>query len=158
MIVAGWALGLLLMTYYFSGVLEAQHNPNTLEVLDKQDGELVLQRSSGGHYIAEGFINGVAVNFLVDTGASQIAVPTSVARSIGLSNGSAQQIQTASGVTTAHNTVIDEITIGPLRFLELRGLIVPTMEGRDVLLGMNALGRLDIHQRDGVLVLRPPNY
>ena len=46
MIVAGWALGLLVITYYFSHVLEKQNNPNTLSVLSGQVGELVLETQS----------------------------------------------------------------------------------------------------------------
>ena len=155
MIVAGWALGLFVITYYFSHVLEKQSNPNTLSVLSGQVGELVLERNHNGHYIAEGLINGVPVSFLLDTGATQIAMPLAVAKSAGLTEGGTQLVQTAGGTTRVRDTFIDSITIGPLRFSKLRGIIVPAMEGKEVLLGMNALRQLDIRQHDGLLVLRP---
>ncbi|WOV91604.1 MAG: TIGR02281 family clan AA aspartic protease [Candidatus Zeuxoniibacter abyssi] len=155
MIVAGWALGLLVITYYFSHVLEKQNNPNTLSVLSGQVGELVLERNRNGHYIAEGSINGVPVNFLLDTGATQIAVPLAVAQSAGLTEGDIQLVQTAGGTTRVRDTLVDSIAIGPLRFSKLRGVIVPAMEGEEVLLGMNVLRQLDTVEHDGLLILRP---
>ena len=127
MIVAGWALGLLVITCH---VLEKQNNPNTLSVLSGQVGELVLERNRNGHYIAEGSINGVPVNFLLDTGATQIAVPLAVAQSAGLTEGDIQLVQTAGGTTRVRDTLVDSIAIGPLRFSKLRGVIVRPWRGR----------------------------
>ena len=97
----------------------------------------------------------VPVNFLLDTGATQIAVPLAVAQSAGLTEGDIQLVQTAGGTTRVRDTLVDSIAIGPLRFSKLRGVIVPAMEGEEVLLGMNVLRQLDIRQHDGLLILRP---
>ena len=156
MIVCGWAGALVLMTLFFGGVLEKRNNPNSASVLAGQKGELFLRANPRGHYYAEGELNGKRAKFLLDTGATQIAVPQQVARRIGLREGALSYVSTAGGFSDARDTTIDEVIIGPLVLKDLSGVILPDMQGDAILLGMNALGRLDITQRDGVLKLTIP--
>jgi aspartyl protease family protein len=90
MTIAAWALALGLLTWLFAGFLERRDNPN-LDAVGSltQEGarELVLRRNPSGHYIAKGRINGHPVSFLVDTGATDVAVPEGLARRIGLELG-----------------------------------------------------------------------
>ena len=77
MIIAAWVMVLGLLTLYFGGVLERQHNPNKTvhsRVGDEGQNEVVLKRNKFGHYVTTGQVNGVPVEFLVDTGASDVAI------------------------------------------------------------------------------------
>ena len=156
MIFIGWGALLLTFVMFFQGVLEKRQNPNSLSVLsNQQSGEVVLQKNVAGHYYAAGLLNGEPVNFLLDTGATQIAVPTDIADALNLPRHARSVAQTAGGSVPVYSTTIDKIQIGSLMFSDLRGTIVPSMESGIVLLGMNALGKLHITQSGDTLTLRP---
>lgn len=158
MIVAGWAAMLVIATMLFGGALDRQQNPNNAAVLAGQGGddEVLLLANAQGHYFAEGTMNGANVLFLLDTGATEIAVPSAVADRIGLTPGNKALVNTANGIAEVHQTTIGNITIGNIAINDLRGAILPQMEGDAVLLGMNALGRLNLSQRGGELRLSVP--
>ncbi len=145
---------LVLMTWLFGDLLERRHHPN--RGLDADAERVVLEAGPGGHYRAPGRINGERVTFLVDTGASHVAIPGGVADHLGLERGAEIRVSTAGGVTTAYNTRLDEIALGGLRVRDVRGSIVPDMGGDAVLLGMTFLRHIQFSQRDGQLVLEPP--
>ena len=156
MIAAGWGLGLVLLALAFGGLLERRDNPNRLSVLAGQEGELVLRRDRTGHYRAEGRINGAKARFLLDTGATRLAVSPGLAERAGLERGSSTLIGTANGTTRAWRTRVARLELGPLVFSDLAALIAPNLPGDEALLGMNALGDLHIEQRGDELVLRVP--
>ena len=92
MLVTGWVIGLALLSFLFSGVLERQHTPNqhlNMTVAANGVKEVVLQRNRDGHYLATGQINGQNVEFLLDTGASDVSVPQPLAMRLGLKRGQA---------------------------------------------------------------------
>lgn len=60
-------------------------------------GFVVIERSHDQHFYVEGAINGHAVTFLVDTGASLVSVSDEFARKIGLASGAAAAFDTAGG-------------------------------------------------------------
>ena len=158
MILCGWGAALAVAVVFFGGVLDRQHNPNSIAVLANQSGdnELLLRANDYGHYYAEGTMNGERVLFLLDTGATQIAVPQSIAERIGLKPGAIAQVQTANGIAKVRSTYINRITIGNISLAGLRGAILPQMEGDAILLGMNALGKLNLSQQNGELLLSIP--
>ncbi|MGI9336906.1 MAG: retropepsin-like aspartic protease family protein [Gammaproteobacteria bacterium] len=150
MIAIGWTAALLLVTAFFGGALDERQNPNSAEVLAGQgDGEIILRANAFGHYYAEGTMNGSRVLFLLDTGATQIAVPQAVADNIGLVAGDTTHVNTANGIAQVRQTTIENITIGNISLTGLRGAILPNMDGDAILLGMNALGRLNLSQKGG---------
>ncbi|MCU7947541.1 MAG: TIGR02281 family clan AA aspartic protease, partial [Candidatus Thiodiazotropha sp. (ex Cardiolucina cf. quadrata)] len=82
MVIGAWLLLLVLLTLFFSQWLERQRNPNrqlSVTVNAGDDVAVVLKRNRAGHYIAPGLINGVAVTYLLDTGATFVAVSSSLA-------------------------------------------------------------------------------
>ena len=87
MIIIAWVL-IFGMLIWFFGVLEKnKRNPNqnvSTHVLSSGEKEVVLESGSFGHYVASGKINNTEVTFLVDTGASYVSVPESVAKKAGL--------------------------------------------------------------------------
>ena len=156
MIIIGWGLVIALLTFMFGGILDSRTNPNRLAALQKQEGKLALSANHLGHYLAEGRINGAVVTFLLDTGATVVAVPESVIDHAGLSKGAPITIETAAGKQVAYQTHIRRLELGDFVFSDLDAVIIPSQEDI-VLLGMNALGELQLTQKDGELTLRHPN-
>ena len=155
MLLLGWALAFFSITAFYRYVLLEQENPNRLSVLLAQDEEIVLEKNVNGHYLAEGWINGSVVTFLIDTGATQVAIPQQTAERLRMVANQPRMIQTAAGVTTGWTTNIDELQLGFFLFHDLRGIIIPGMTGDEVLLGMNALSALHITQSGDTLKLKP---
>jgi aspartyl protease family protein len=94
------------------------------------------------------------VTFLLDTGATQVAVPVELAQRIGLKPGASVVINTANGRANAHRTQLQRLQLGDIVLTDVPALIAPGMDGDEVLLGMSALKQLEFTQRDGNLLLR----
>ena len=113
---------------------------------------VVLEQDRSGHYQAEGTINGQAVNFLVDTGATDVALPESVARALGLEFGPRVKVMTAAGPAIAWMTRLDEVSIGGIQRRNVRASIT-SGEFNGILLGMSFLKHYNLQQQDGQLVI-----
>lgn len=158
MIYLAWILVLGILVMFFQGVLDRRHNPNrTLVTTTDASGRpsVVLKRNRAGHYLGNGTVNGHPVEFLVDTGASDIAIPLEMADRLGLRPGMPRQYRTANGVVTAYTTYIDRLTIGPIVIRNVRASLNPGMGSMDILLGMSLLKELEFTQRGDTLTLTP---
>ena len=159
MMVAGWLLLGSLVWWFFDGQVERRDNPNAeLAQVAGPRTEVILKRGRDGHYRAPGRIDGHPVEFLVDTGATMVALPESLARSIGLRPGRAFTARTANGTTVAHATRLQQVTLGGLEVRDVAGAILsgaPANELADeqVLLGMSFLSHFEISIRDGEMRL-----
>jgi len=141
--------------WYFSDWSARQNNPNTASVLAGQRGELTLIRNRAGHYVADGEINGRSVTFLLDTGATAVALPASLARELGVRRGAAVTVQTANGPATGFETRLDSVRLGPIEMRDVAALVAGEMTGDNtVLLGMSFLKRVEFTQSGDRLVLR----
>ncbi len=145
---------MLAMTLAFDYLIERRRNPNVSLIHGGgSSARVVLQRNRYGSYIAPGQINGEAVTFLVDTGASTVALPTDVAERLGLERGPSYLVNTAAGTTRAFHTWIDSIVIGGIHIENVRGTITPAMHGDEVLLGMSFLRHVNFAQQADQLVI-----
>jgi aspartyl protease family protein len=157
MLFAAWVAGLALLVMFFNGVIERTRNPNPDPVAGAgQTGvpQVVLQRNRAGHYVAGGRINGEPVVFLVDTGATDVALPLRVARRLGLALGPGGVSQTANGAVETWATRLDTLDLGGLLARNVRASVLPKMPGDEVLLGMSYLKHLELIQRGETLTLR----
>ena len=157
MTVLAWILVLGLLSLFFSGWLEKLNNPNqqvSTRLLADGVREVVLQQNRGGHYVANGTINGHPVTFLLDTGATSVSVPASIARPLGLKRGAPLRANTANGTITTYATRLDEVQLGDITLRNVRADINPRMQGDEVLLGMSFLRKLEFTQRDRELTIR----
>lgn len=146
-----------LLAWLFSDRIEEQRNPNRrVEVMTAPDGAaaVVLQRNRFGHYVANGEINGVETELMLDTGATDVAVSESVARAARLERGAPVTVATANGPTRAWTTVIGSLRLGDITERDVRATIVPNLGSVPVLLGMSFLQRLDFSQSGDRLVLK----
>lgn len=148
------ALGLLGALYLLFSMLE--NDAETVSSVDSNGAAMVvLEQDRNGHYEAEGQINGQAVTFLVDTGATDVALPESIARALGLEFGPRVKVMTAAGPASAWMTRLDEVTVGGIRRRNVRATITDG-EFNGILLGMSFLKHYSLQQQDGRLVIREP--
>ncbi len=155
--VLAWLVLLALGVFYFSDLLDKQHNPNqNLRTSYGEDGalEVVLQRNKFGHYVTSGTINGEPVVFMLDTGASGVAIPEAVARRLGVPRGRAFQTQTANGITTSYAANLESVSVGGIELYDIPAGITPGLQSEQVLLGMSFLKHIEFTQRGDTLILR----
>jgi aspartyl protease family protein len=116
----------------------------------EMSGEQVqIRRAADGHYHWPGKINGHAVDFLVDTGATRSALPLALAQQLQLPLEGRMQSQTAGGTVEGQVVLADLELRGGVRVDRLRIAALPALQLP--LLGMDVLGKLHWRQSDGVL-------
>jgi aspartyl protease family protein len=107
--------------------------------------EIVIARKPDGHFYADATVNGRSVRFLIDTGATAVALTSRDARQIGLPFSPSEFTvigKGASGEVRGKPVTIDRIALGPIEAARIPGAIVA--EGLDVsLLGQSFLSRVD---------------
>ncbi len=152
----GAILGMVLLTFYFSGVEEEFRNPNAdpESMLIGNTVEVPLKRNRQGHYVVTGAINGRQVDFLLDTGATDVVVPSDLAEAIGLEYGRPGRAMTANGPITVYDTRIADLAIGAIHLRNINASINPAMPGGAILLGMSALGQIEFTQQGQTLTLK----
>jgi aspartyl protease family protein len=110
---------------------------------------VTLKADARGHFIADGQVNGGAVRFLVDTGATTIALPAADAKRLGINylKGDQGLVQTANGSASAYRVKLDTVRLGDIT---LNGVDAVVLEGglTTPLLGMSFLNRTEM-KRDG---------
>jgi len=157
-ITVAWLLFLAMLTWGFSRWLAVQNNPNQEVHSRRVNGlhSVVLKRNRHGHYVANGEINGQAVTFLVDTGATDVAIPLNWAKRLHLSTqGRPVAIQTANGVITAYRVTLDRVQLGTIGQRDVSAVIMPS-KNQEVLLGMSFLKRLEWTQKQNRLMIHQP--
>lgn len=152
-----WVAILAVLTLFFNNYIDSRDNPNAdLAYINGGDSAVVLQRNRSGHYAAPGRINGERVQFLLDTGATMVSVPSSLADELGLERGAPIRSMTANGTITVYRTELDSVTLGGIHMRNVSATINPGMHEDLVLLGMSFMQHLELTQRDGTLTLRVP--
>jgi len=111
---------------------------------------VVLAADPRGHFFAEGRINGVAMRFIIDTGASTVVLSAEQAARAGIdwSRGRSAMMQTASGPTIGHLVRLDRFTVGAIELTNVEGVVLEQGPGAIGLLGMSFLNRVEM-KRDG---------
>ena len=115
---------------------------------------LQLYPEPGGHYLADGTINGNRVRFIVDTGASAVVINKTAAKRIGLLyrvDGRQTLVETASGVVTGYAVVFDRVSIRSMMLKRVAGMVVDGDFPRTALLGQSFLNRINM-RREGQLL------
>ena len=115
-----------------------------------------IPRGDSGMYHTAGTINGQSVEFLVDTGATSVAMNDATARALGIDYraGSRRLVETASGITEAYAVTLREVGVGSIRLPNVDAVIIRGAQPSRVLLGMSFLSRTQIEHAQDALVLR----
>jgi aspartyl protease family protein len=117
-----------------------------------------LTADARGHFAAAGSLNGYPMSFLVDTGATAIAISAAEARRIGLDYraGQATGVSTAAGVVPAWRVKFSTVKVGSITLNQVDGMVVEA--GLSVpLLGMSFLNRMEM-KRDGQTMTLTQRY
>jgi aspartyl protease family protein len=149
-------IGVLYGIFFVWLAREENPNPRHLLLQQEQRGEVVLKRNRSGHYVADGEINGERVVFLLDTGATQVALPMQLARQLNLRLGPAVTVQTAAGPAPGYQTRLDSVRLASIEMRNVAALVSDGLDPDMVLLGMNFLKRLEMTQRGDQLILKAP--
>ena len=110
-----------------------------------------------GQYRIQGSINGFYVGFLVDTGASLVAVSERQAKEMGinyLKSSERAAVVTAQGQANAYLVELDNVVVGGIEAHNVRAAVIPGDYPVEVLLGMSFLRKVKMEQQAGVLVLK----
>lgn len=110
--------------------------------------KLTLWAEDDGFFYASGRINDTSVRFLVDTGATAIAMNRSLAERIGIDYEEGQQglATTASGVTPVYQVVLDRVSVGEITLRDVKAGVLLGDHPNTPLLGMSFLGELDMNR------------
>ena len=145
-------ISLVVVAYFGMNALIA---PKIAKVAVANNGalEIVIPRSRNGHYFVEGAINGHPITFMVDTGATTVAIDARVARAAGLPKGYVATFGTASGPAQGENVPRQSVTVGGLRIDDVTIAVIDGV-GEVGLLGQNILRHLDVTQSGDQMILR----
>lgn len=156
MIVVGWLAAIAMIAFLFNGWLQRQNNPNSDPDTIVVDGAPVVRLLANrqGHYLATGKINGVEADFLLDTGATSVAIPGSIAARFGVRGGQAIQMETANGKAVGYTTTLESVQLGGIVRRNVSAIIAPDFPGQEILLGMSFLRHLKMEQNRKQLTLR----
>jgi len=119
--------------------------------------EVQVWRDTTGMYTTVGSIDGLPVSFLIDTGATQVAMNASQARRLGIDyhvTGNPAEVTTASGVERAWMVTLDSVKVGDLEVRNVSAVVLEGEQPKVTLLGMSYLGRMEITNSGRLMTLR----
>lgn len=109
------------------------------------DEEVQIFRDDAGMFSTVGSINGLPVNFLVDTGASSVAMNAAQARRLGIDyrvTGERGAVVTASRVEEVYRVMLDNVKVGAIHLRNVEAVVLDGPQPQETLLGMSFLGRV----------------
>ena len=116
--------------------------------------QVTLAPDSRGHFVTDGQVNGTHIRFLVDTGATLVAIPARDAARLGIDYRSGRRgiSQTANGQVAFWRVMLDSVTLGNVTLNNVEGAVHEG--GLDVaLLGMSFLSRTEMRREGETLTL-----
>ena len=129
------------------------YRPKPIETLS--DAGVELRRTLDGHYYVSGSINGEAVVFMVDTGASTVSVSRTMAERLGLEGCRQRTYATAGGTVRGCEARARELSVAGVRARDVRVAVLPSQRDELVLLGMNVLRHFRMQTESGTMRLQP---
>ncbi|HEV8313485.1 MAG TPA: retropepsin-like aspartic protease [Burkholderiaceae bacterium] len=117
-------------------------------------GRIVLTAGLGGHFETTGSINGRSVQFLVDTGATNVSISQGEADRIGLDyrNAPRGMTATANGAVPIHYVTLSAVRVGDVEVYQVPAVVFPA-QLQAVLLGNSFLSRFQMKRENDILVL-----
>lgn len=119
--------------------------------------QVQIFRNPQGMFTTVGSINGLPVDFLVDTGATSVAMNAAQARRLGIDFrvvGTPTAVMTASRQESAYRVMLDRVKVGSVQLHNVEAVVLDGPQPDTTLLGMSFLGRLDMKNDGQHLLLR----
>ena len=118
--------------------------------------ETKILRSRNGHYFTSGAINGRPAKFMVDTGATAIAMNINEARRLGIDLRQAKpgMSSTAGGMVETFRVVLDKVSVGNVILHSIQASVINGDFPEQILLGNSFLSKVEMTEEAGVLVFR----
>jgi len=119
---------------------------------------VTLSADTRGHFITNGQVNGGTIRFIVDTGATVVALSAADARRVGVDyrNGRPVLMNTANGVTQGYHVKLDTVRIGSITANNVDAVVLEA-QSMPALLGMSFLNRMNM-RRDGQIMTLTKRY
>lgn len=131
---------------------ESRERPIVAIATETIRGEVLIPRSPDGHYYVRGAINGHPINFMVDTGASNVSISAETALAAKLQHGTPAQFETAGGKVPGAIVKGQTIMAGGI---VVKGINVAVgIQDETALLGQNFLRRVEVIQSGDQMTLR----
>ena len=133
--------------------MSREYNPGGYAVPQKQ--QISIPRGQGGHYWSSGSINGKSVQFLIDTGASNVAISELTAQQLGIDykKGDVGMANTAAGAVPTWNLRLQQVTVGGITLLGVDATVMAGNAPVEPLLGMSYLSRVGWREEQGLLYI-----
>ncbi|MDP3248558.1 MAG: TIGR02281 family clan AA aspartic protease [Polaromonas sp.] len=115
---------------------------------------IVLNAGSGGHFLTAGQINGRAVQFMVDTGATSVAMSAADAERTGIKykDGQPVRMSTANGITQGYRVKLNSVRVGDVEVYDVDAVVSPQPMPY-MLLGNSFLTRFQMLRENEQLIL-----
>ena len=139
-------IGLFLFFYY--------HGKSENPIYSSSRSEVTLNADREGHYHIKGNINDYPVEFLIDTGATLVAIPQNIADRLHIIGRYPITMSTANGEVTGSLTRLQQLSFGEFVLNDVKAVIIPGNDDGVVLLGMNVLSQFNLEQQDKKLLLK----
>ena len=134
--------------------VQAVQSQQRRSLISADGGVIELRRAGDGHYHWPGTVNGVAVDFMIDTGATTTALPRALAERAGLRGEGGVRSATAGGEVHGRLARAEVTLEGGLRMQRLPVTLLPALDAP--LLGMDVLSKLRWSQQGAVLRIELP--
>lgn len=123
----------------------------------RESSQAIISLTPRGQYLTAGSINSLPVTFLVDTGATSIAMNMAVAKRLGIDfrvTGIKGSSHTASGVVRSWSVLLDKVKVGDIALRNVRAMVLEGGGIQEVLLGMTFLSRVEMSESKGLMYLK----
>ena len=119
---------------------------------------VVLMADSSGHFVNSGMINGRVMQYMVDTGATSVAIGRNDADRLGLKYQSGQPVRmnTANGVSQGWRMKLDSVRIGDVEVFGIEAVVM-SQPMPYILLGNNLLNEFHMTRNNNEMVLEKRN-
>lgn len=150
MFVIAWicGFGLLILFFHHFGSEKGE------SVYSARHGTLTISADAQGHYWVDGEINQHPVRFVIDTGATYVAVPQALAMKLDLKGHYPVMLNTAGGTVHGELTRARHMSFSGFTFNNVKVVIMPDVKTDTALLGMNVLSQFSITQKNNQLIIK----
>ncbi len=114
-----------------------------------------LTADGRGHFVTTGIVNGTSLRFMVDTGATSVALSSADARRAGINYLDSPRAvsQTANGLIPVYSVKLDTLRIGDIEINNVDAIVVEGDRLPMALLGMSFLNRMDMRREGQTMIL-----